>query len=395
MSEVLKKAEARPQALRLHYLDGMRGLAALYVVMYHAYLILDRRGLWAPLPAVVRFGLSWTRFGHISVAIFIVLSGYCIMLPVARNESGELRGGASGFLKRRAMRILPPYYAAMVISLALDSLSYLTANRVAHADGLAFIFSPRSILSHLFLVHNLNPDTAYTVNSPFWSVATEAQIYLFFPAMLLPLWRRFGNIPPLIIAFAIGLAPKFLFHNALNQACPWYLGLFALGMAGASISFSSRMLDLTLQTKAPWMAIAALGWIAVFFLLSTLKHVEADYWAIDVLLGVTTTSLLIACTRHLTSPRLSDTSVTLAVLDSKFATKIGAFSYSIYLLHDPILHISQFVMRKAHLSPMFEVIGFGFVIIPATVVVAYLFHLKFEKPFMSGPIAKRVPLTEK
>src|SRR5882672_5264093 len=99
--------------LRLEYLDGLRGIAALYVVLFHS--MVGFRGDVLP-PALVS-ALKFMTYGHFSVAVFIVLSGYCLMLPVARSSDGRLSGGFAGYVKRRALRILPPYYAAVSISL--------------------------------------------------------------------------------------------------------------------------------------------------------------------------------------------------------------------------------------------------------------------------------------
>ena len=70
--------------LRLEYLDGLRGLAALYVVIHHAYLQStnseDRFFLRTPLNRALHF----LDYGHFAVAIFIVLSGYCLMIPLAK-----------------------------------------------------------------------------------------------------------------------------------------------------------------------------------------------------------------------------------------------------------------------------------------------------------------------
>ena len=98
--------------VKLLFLDGMRGLTALYVLLFHLYIP-------AGLSSAVQHGLSWLRFGHYAVGVFIVLSGYSLMLPVARSQDGRIPGGVVDFFKRRARRILPPYYAAIVCSLGI------------------------------------------------------------------------------------------------------------------------------------------------------------------------------------------------------------------------------------------------------------------------------------
>ena len=164
----------------------MRGLAALYIILYHVY---------APdgLPAVIRHGLSWLRFGHYVVGVFIVLSGYSLMLPVVRAADGRIPGGTLDFFKRRARRILPPYYAALVLSLAYGALmrrsSEIGLSRMK-SQAPDVNFEVGNLVTHLLLVHNWFPRWVFAVNATHWSVATEWQIYFLFPLVLLPVWRR-------------------------------------------------------------------------------------------------------------------------------------------------------------------------------------------------------------
>jgi len=105
----IQTAMIRPR-VKLEFLDGLRGLAAFYVLLHHLY---DPFGI----PRALTYPLSILRFGHYAVGAFIVLSGYCLMLPIVRSTDGKISGGTFHFFKRRAMRILPPYYAALILSL--------------------------------------------------------------------------------------------------------------------------------------------------------------------------------------------------------------------------------------------------------------------------------------
>src|SRR5207248_6339313 len=70
-------------------------------------------------------------FGRYAVGVFIVISGYCLMLPVARSVNRQLPGGVWAYIRRRARRILPPYFAALGVSLLLIVL----IPGMAHRDG--------------------------------------------------------------------------------------------------------------------------------------------------------------------------------------------------------------------------------------------------------------------
>jgi len=91
---------------RLAGLDGVRGLAALFVVVNHVFLRafpgypVDRAPFWA----------AWFIYGRFAVVVFIVLSGFSLALSPARQ--GWRLDGVSRFARRRARRILPPYWAA-------------------------------------------------------------------------------------------------------------------------------------------------------------------------------------------------------------------------------------------------------------------------------------------
>ena len=199
--------------IHFRFLDGLRGLAALYVVLYHAQTMLRE-----DLPKRIWLGLFPLELGRFSVTIFIVLSGYCLMLPIARSANQRLNGGFAGYMKRRSRRILPPYYAALVLSLLLATVfPYLHPYNVGRTPGTLNDFTYSVILSHSLLLDNLSVGWASKINSPMWSVATEFQIYFLFPSLLIPLWRRFGLTAMVIIGFIIGLTPFLVFH--LSDLC--------------------------------------------------------------------------------------------------------------------------------------------------------------------------------
>ena len=197
-----------PEKLRLHYLDGIRGLAALMVVMNHAQLQSNWHG-GTTLAQRIQFNmLEVFSNGRTAVAVFIVLSGYSLMIPVARSAEGSLRGGTLQYLRRRAIRILPPYYAALFIILILESLvPELSSNQIPQWQTALPFFTHGAILSHLLLVHNWNSHWLFKIDPPAWTVATEWQIYFVFPLVLLPLWKRYGNTIAILIAFFVGFLP--------------------------------------------------------------------------------------------------------------------------------------------------------------------------------------------
>ena len=77
--------------LHLPFLDGVRGYAALYVVMHHAWNEMGWQDANKQLPGWLQHLMSFFAPGTYGVAVFIVLSGYCLMLPAARAADNSLR----------------------------------------------------------------------------------------------------------------------------------------------------------------------------------------------------------------------------------------------------------------------------------------------------------------
>ena len=372
--------------LHLTYLDGLRGLAAFYVLLHHLYMKVAIDSEAFP------FGFSLMAFGGLAVDVFIVLSGYCLMLPVVRSADAELSGGVKTFLKRRAWRILPPYYASLAVAIAMlwgsqrfsSHYGTLTTTKVS---GL----SPGPLLSHLFLVHNLVPSWAFSIDGAMWSVATEWQIYFFLPALLLPLWKRWGSGALLGGAWALGLLPRLLHWDFADSAHPWLLGLFAMGMAAAGASFPRRPQEWV--QRFPWGAVTlglALG-LLTLVILNAAQAASSRFWPVDLLMGAVTSTLLIYCTRFRSRPEaqktplmktpLMKTPLVLRLLESRILVGLGLFSYSLYLIHGPLL--AALIALTHHRLDVDQLTLFMLVVgIPITVAGSFLFYSLFERPFL-------------
>ena len=109
---------------RLDFLDGVRALAALYVVAHHIWLTTYPK---YPLNTGPWY-LGWLAYGHLAVAVFIVVSGYSLAIGPARR--GLALGSSARFFRRRAWRIIPPYWAALALScVVLGLLTPATTDR--------------------------------------------------------------------------------------------------------------------------------------------------------------------------------------------------------------------------------------------------------------------------
>lgn len=363
--------------VRLAYLDGLRAIAACYVVAFHAVT-----GFYAPqLTGHFRFLRRLFAYGHESVAVFIVLSGYCLMLPVVRKDAERLPLELAGFVKRRARRILPPYFAALVLSLSLLAAVPVLRTRSGTTwddslPGLAL----GPILSHALVVHNWFPSWGVQINGPFWSVATEWQIYFFFPLLLLPVWRRFGMGGTLLVAGIVGYAPLVFAPGPAKLAIPWYLLLFAFGMAAAAVGFSARASERTWRERVPWGVVAGVLWLSCL----ALSNAAPAAWfglklGSDALVGLAATALLV----HLTGRAASGApSRLLVLLEARPLLTLGHFSYSLYLTHLPILALVYFALRPLGLAAPLGALLLLVLGGAASVLVAHAFHVAVERRFM-------------
>jgi peptidoglycan/LPS O-acetylase OafA/YrhL len=179
--------------------DVLRGIAILMVVAFHIFgpvygEFLPWNGLVRNFATPPSPQLLWfypITFGWAGVAIFFVLSGFCIHLSFLRNRNFDIKL----FLWRRFWRICPAYFMALLV------FTIFTNVNIFSRSGF------QQILVHSLLLQNIFQDTFFGINPSFWSIATEVQLYLLFP-MLLLLRSHFGIVRCLQISLAIGLASR-------------------------------------------------------------------------------------------------------------------------------------------------------------------------------------------
>ncbi|HJS97265.1 MAG TPA: acyltransferase [Solirubrobacteraceae bacterium] len=356
---------------RLAGLDGIRGLAALYVVINHVFLRafpgypVDHAPFWA----------GWFIYGRFAVVVFIVLSGFSLALSPARH--GWRLDGVSGFAQRRARRILPAYWAALAFSLAV---AWLIVPQPGHGMPDA-----KSVLVNGLLVQNIVG--AHSPNAAFWSMAVEAQLYLLFPLLLLIVRRR-SAIAMLatvtLVVTAVGIFGPHISRvdTFVVESPPDLAALFAVGMLAAGIVGASRARRswpwhwLALAAAAP--VLATISWQGSVW---TLDHL---FW-VDLALGPAVACLLAALATGRPAPLMR-------LLDSRPIHNLGGSSYSLYLTHAPIVVVvyEKIVAgRVAQGVPAFLVTLA--IALPLTIGFARLFASVFEKPFLHRRVPSAAP----
>jgi len=357
-------------SVHLDHLDGLRCIACLCVMLTHTFAI-----AYTPfLPAMTQ----WAMFARFSVDLFIVLSGYCLMFPVLRRN-GELRGGALEFYKRRARRILPPYYVALGLSLFL--IWALIGQPTGNCWDAALPVTARNLTAHLLLIQNVYGGSK--INAPLWTVSVEWWIYFLFPVLVF-FWRSLGATVMTMSTIVLSYFCYFaLAHTKLSGLTCHYVGLFTLGMLSAAVSQGQGPKWLPAKESRHWLLLAIVP-IAVNI---ALRLRYGQVWAnnnlglVDFISGIGSACLLVVVAQNLHAP----SRILREALSRRPLVALGKFAYSVYLIHFPLLQVIwQYGISHLHVGKPIALAALVVIGCPVTVGLCYLFHLVFELPFMAN-----------
>ncbi len=303
------------------------------------------------------------------------------MLPVARSGAFFIPGGLRQYLIRRSRRILPPYYAALGLSLALIAC-VPALNHPEWGRWLVALpaFDLDVVISHLCLVHSFLPQWTQKINPPMWSVGVEWWIYFLFPIVLLPLWRLVGMYCTLGIITIATVATHWLPGQPCDFFYPWYFALFGFGAAGAFINFSPAA-ERERHWNWAWLSTLGLSTSALLFT-CTRGWVVRRLYATDILVGLSVAIFIIWCSKEAQTAGTPHGIV--RILESRLVLWLGNLSYSLYLTHEPVIALFSPMIRATGWSAECRFYAHILTGIIASLPVAYIFHLIFERPFMAG-----------
>jgi peptidoglycan/LPS O-acetylase OafA/YrhL len=364
---------------RLDHIDGLRALAAMYVTMHHVLLYVNDDLTKGKVKTVLGIFI----FGHYAVDVFIVLSGFCLMLPVIRNQ-GEIFGGTMTFFRKRARRILPAYYSAVALSLVLI---WFFIGKSGSLWGASLPVTTWGILSHLFLIQDLFEATHHQINYVLWSVSVEWRIYFLFP-LLVFCWKRFGalcTVTTTAILSSLLLIPLqySFFDTSGGGVCLHYYGLFAFGMLAAGFGYSEDGCLLQLRKRVPWGALFVVICGVTLTLNKGYCHGQRIPWQCeDLLVGLGTLSLLVAITPCGTVDKWHWVRNMLGWAPLVF---VGTFSYSLYLLHAPLMEVIWvYFVHPLNMTTVNSFILLSTAGVAVIVGLSYLFFLLCERPFLGS-----------
>jgi len=333
-------ATASPLKGRIHYIDGLRAVAVLMVVVHHA----AKYGV--PFSPPIQHALMEGAHG---VDLFFVISGFVLSHPflVKLHEQGKATFDVATYLAHRFVRILPPYYFAIAVCWLI--LYAVTQWQLSMPWGIIGPHvTPLEVLKQMVFMDQ----QPQLLNGAFWSLAVEFRWYFVFPLLLL-LWTKSPR------AFAVvGLA--FVFMANFTRAASldvFILPGFMLGIVAAEI----EVRQMKLGRLAALVTVLALC-VALLLEPKTIDFYNGVQWAWQLL----PFSFVVAAGAI---PWLRK------ALGFGPLVAIGLVSYSIYLIHEPLIGL---VLTN---TPY----GF-FAAVAVGVAAGALFWVVFERPFMATPL---------
>lgn len=330
-------------------LDIIRGVAAFGVFGGHliGYLPEGSFPLSALASVVVAMGALFQGPGdvHWGVTVFIVLSGFCIHLPVASAPSlPDQRGFWRVYAIRRAIRILPVYWVACalgVLAMAtaagqLDEAGRL-AGQIKEFSWIAFL-AKLLVLTPLYLV----PDTELG-NGALRTVASEMWLYSAYPFVLLLLARfgRLGMLSAIAGIYAVSVVFGILGIAALDvigdsESVPRFLLYWVIGVVAAELFCRfDRRTDIVLAIVYCLLIFAALQ---VLNHLVEFRGVHAIRVPCLALFAAGAIFLIVSLER---TARAEPGSAL------KWAGRLGEASYTLYAVHLPLIIVSFFLVDPA------------------------------------------------
>lgn len=339
---------------RIVELDGLRGIAALVVVIFH-YV---NNQLVANETRLAQVLAKLTEFGWVGVDLFFVLSGFLIGTILIRNKPSKRY--FSTFFVRRVVRIIPNYFLAVAIFVLICNLPYFTGSYFLTGNNVIPWWSYFAMVHNIYMgaLHNMGTD-AMTIT---WSIGIEEQFYIVFPFIVYFLKDKL--LPYVLGIFVIG---SVIVRDMMPHWIPGYV-LLPCRLDGLSlgvlIAWLMQRVDLAAIVKRRLWIFIGLQVINVLYCgfmyykfgdLGPVKHtLFAFFFAVCLVFALTLKGSWYA-----------------AALRTRWLTWVGSISYSLYLFHFMILGIMHYVLAGHGRLGMYNLTDVGISL--AALVVSFAF----------------------
>ncbi len=298
-------------------IDGLRSIAVLSVVFYHAQISI--------------FNVQPFKGGFIGVDIFFVISGYLITSIILRELIEKGNFSFKSFYQRRVRRILPALLFVMLVSIPFSWIYIYPLDLIEYSESILYSLGFGS--NFYFHYSGLEYGSPESLLKPFlhtWSLSVEEQYYVLFPIILFAVFRYFrkGLFYFLLLSFIVSLVladwgsrnnPSSTFY--FLHARIWEL------ISGSLIAYFEIKLGKRNENKILSQTLPALGLFLIFFSIFYFdnKIFHPSFFTLIPVIGV----ILILWFS-------STDDVVKKILSNKILVGIGLISYSLYLWHYPI-----------------------------------------------------------
>jgi peptidoglycan/LPS O-acetylase OafA/YrhL len=351
------RAEYPPTAPRyVPALTGIRALAALLVLGLHTE---------QNVPAGIDSFLPFFARGYLGVDFFFVLSGFIITHVYLASLASPSRGAVRFFLWHRFIRLYPVHVtvlAGLVVMVAIIGAAGAVLNRPQEWQW-------RDLVWQLMLLQAWGVTPSPGWNAPSWSISAEWFAYLLFP-LLAPALIRVGDRVTALMIAAMALAATVLVFAAADWTLNTWVGAPALTrVAGEFLCGAALCRAVALGAGLPRRGGDVLGAGAfVAFLVGA--SVGLQDFALVALLALT-----ILGTAMSAGPWAR-------LLGSRPLVWLGEVSYSIYMVHFPVLIVIRRFWERLGFSewpPAGKIFAFLATVVLVIAIAAMLFHV-VERP---------------
>jgi len=354
----------RGYKLHLEKFDFLRGIAILLVFTVHAWVgvfypfeFLKYNGFWIDYKLLSREELFINffpfAFGWTGVELFLIISGFLIHYGYLNSKKFNL----TLYFNKRFWRIYPPYLVILLF------FAFQTGINTTLKD---FFY-------HIFLIHNLDEQTISGINSSFWSLALEVQLYLIYP-LFLYMRKKFGMRNAVIVVAALSITLSLL-RVAFNIETLVYqtfvLRLWIVWVMGALLAEKYMRKQRLINLNGHHLILLLLFLISLSFTI-LYKYFSAFYFSIFYVLFI---DWFINVKR-----RPANNIITQKLY--AFIVFLGFCSYSLYLIHKPLLDswLRYFnFMNLHHIWFPFKAIDVGIIFL-ILVIISYSLYTLIELP---------------
>jgi hypothetical protein len=347
---------------KFHSFDALRFFSFFIVFLSH-------------LPYALFNNLTFLSVdGTIGVYFFFTLSGFLITYILLFEKASTNDFNFKNFFARRVLRIWPLYYVVLLFAFCssfIISFLNLPSSDVGYNPN--WLMSSLFLENYMVIYHN-----EYANVSPMpvlWSLCVEEHFYIIWGVLLYLIKPK--KVPVLILLLiVVAFVSRIVFynHNMLFKDILTNIDFFMFGAIPAYLIVNYKEKTVAFVSKIPLYIKVVLLVTALVYVFAS-SHLVFEYSKLvhPLVFGLLFSAILFVFIPQENKLKMSDSSV---------FSKLGLYTYSLYLLHVIVIHLLIQLFNKFHLSMEHNSVYFIILALALTVFASYLSYILIEKPFL-------------